>query len=207
MLSDLFDRWRISAMRTLQGWATEKRMLRGIPVTLTNTRADIDSEAVFRRLDTALGLIQQYQPQTFAQISQDFSSIRVVRYPCRAAFYPDSRTCLVELTFTVNPEFTEAQIASSIVHEGMHAHVYALGQSDPAERPDEERMCRQAELEFCRAIPDGEAIVRRALESLALDDNDVAPIIDWNQAQQAIAEADSRAISHGDNSGIPPANA
>jgi len=207
MLSDLFDRWRISAMRTLQGWATEKRMLRGIPVTLTNTRADIDSEAVFRRLDTALGLIQQYQPQTFAQISQDFSSIRVVRYPCRAAFYPDSRTCLVELTFTVNPEFTEAQIASSIVHEGMHAHVYALGQSDPAERPDEERMCRQAELEFGRAIPDGEAIVRRALESLALDDNDVAPIIDWNQAQQAIAEADSRAISHGDNSGIPPANA
>jgi len=107
----------------------------------------------------------------------------------------------------VNPEFTEAQIASSIVHEGMHAHVYALGQSDPAERPDEERMCRQAELEFGRAIPDGEAIVRRALESLALDDNDVAPIIDWNQAQQAIAEADSRAISHGDNSGIPPANA
>jgi hypothetical protein len=207
MLSDLFDRWRISAMRTLQGWATEKRMLRGIPVTLTNTRADIDSEAVFRRLDTALGLIQQYQPQTFAQISQDFSSIRVVRYPCRAAFYPDSRTCLVELTFTVNPEFTEAQIASSIVHEGMHAHVYALGQSDPAERPDEERMCRQAELEFGRAIPDGEAIVRRALKSLALDDNDVAPIIDWNQAQQAIAEADSRAISHGDNSGIPPANA
>ena len=204
MLDDLFDRWRISAMRTLQGWATEKRTLRGIPVTLINTRPDIDSESVFRRLDTALGLIQQYQPATFAQISEDFSSIRVVRYPCRAAFYPDSRMCLVELTFTVNPEFTEAQIASSIVHEGMHARVYALGQADPAERPDEERMCRQAELEFGRAIPDGEAIVRRALESLALDDSDVAPVIDWNQAQQAIAEADSRAVSHGDNFGTPP---
>lgn len=207
MLGDLFDRWRISAMRTLQGWATENRTLRGIPVTLINTRPDIDSETVFRRLDTALGLIQQYQPHTFAQISQDFSSIRVVRYPCRAAFYPDSRMCLVELTFSVNPEFTEAQIASSIVHEGMHARVYALGKSDPTERPDEERMCRQAELEFGRAVPGGEAIVRRALESLALDDSDVAPIIDWNQAQQAIAEADSRAVAHGDNPGAPPTSA
>ena len=195
MLGDLFDRWRINTMRALQGWATEKRALRGIPVTLTNTRPDIDSELVFRRLDTALGLIQQYQPVTFAQILSDFSGIRVVRYPCRAAFYPDSRTCVIELTFTVNPEFTEAQVASSIVHEGMHAHVHAMGQSDPGERPDEERMCRMAELEFGRAIPHGEAIIQRALESLALGDEDVAPVIDWNQAQQAVAAVDAQAAS------------
>lgn len=207
MLGDLFDRWRITAMRALQGWATEKRSLRGIPVTLINTRPDIDSELVFRRLDTALGLIEQYQPRTFAQISQDFASIRVVRYPCRAAFYPDSRTCLVELTFTVNPDFTEAQVASSIVHEGMHARVHAMGESDPAQRPDEERMCRQAELEFGMAIPNGEAIVQRALESLSLDDESVAPVIDWQQAQQAIAHADSRALSPDRGEGTPPTRA
>jgi hypothetical protein len=193
MLGDLLERWRVQAMRALQGWATENRTLRGIPVTLNNTRPDIDSELVFRRIDTALGLIQQYQPKTFAQLTQDFSRIHVVRYPCRAAFYPDSRTCLVELTFSVNPEFTEAQIASSIVHEGMHARVYAMGQSDPTQRPDEERMCRQAELDFGLAIPNGEAIVQRATESLRLGDSDVAPVIDWQQAQQAIAEADARA--------------
>lgn len=191
----MFDRWRINTMRALQGWATEKRVLRGIPVTLTNTRPDIDSELVFSRLDTALGLIQQYQPATFSQLTQDFSGIRVVRYPCRAAFYPDSRTCVIELTFTVNPEFTEAQIASSIVHEGMHAHVHAMGQSNPGERPDEERMCRLAELEFGKAIPDGGAVVQRALESLALADDDVAPVIDWNEAQQAVAAVDAQAMS------------
>jgi hypothetical protein len=193
MLGELFDRWRIQIMRTLQGWATEKRTLRGIPVTLNNTRPDIDSELVFRRLDTALRLIEQYQPSSFAQISQDFSRIHVVRYPCRAAFFPDSRTCLVELTFSVNPDFTEAQIASSIVHEGMHARVHAMGQSDPTQRPDEERMCRQAELDFGMAIPNGQAIVQRALESLELGDDDVAPVIDWQRAQKAIAEADARA--------------
>jgi hypothetical protein len=201
MLGDTFDRWRVQAMRALQGWASEKRMLRGIPVTLVNTRADISSDLVFQRLDTALGLIQQYQPSAFARISQDFSRIHVVRYPCRAAFFPDSRTCLVELTFSVNPEFTEAQVASSIVHEGVHAHVYAMGESDPAQRPDEERLCRQAELEFGMAIPNGGAIVQRALESLALGDADVAPVIDWQQAERAIAEADARAASGGEHDG------
>ena len=195
MLGEWVERWRAHAMRTLQGWAIEKRTLRGFPVTLVNTRANIDSELVFRRLDTALGLIERYQPSTFAQMLQDFSRIHVARYPCRAAFYQDSRMCLVELTFTVNPEFTEAQIASSIVHEAMHAHVYAMGISNPTERPDEERMCRQAELDFGMAVPNGEAIVRRAQESLALCDADVAPVIDWQQAQQAIAEVDARAAS------------
>ena len=195
MLGDLIERWRVQAMQTLQGWATEKRTLRGIPVTLINTRSDIRSEMVFQRLDTALGLIQQYRPDTFAQISRDFSRIHVVRYPCRAAFYHDSRICLIELTFTVNPEFTEAQVASSIVHEGMHAHVYAMGESDPVDRANEERLCRQAELEFGMAIPNGEAIVQRAIESLRLRDEDVAPVIDWQKAQQAIADADARAAT------------
>lgn len=199
MLGDLLDQWRVRVMRTLQGWATERRTIRGIPVTLANTRPDIDSGLVFSRLDTALGLIQQYRPGTFAQLTQDFSRIHVVRYPCRAAFFPDSRTCLVELTFSVNPEFTEAQVAASIVHEGMHAHVHAAGAADPANRPDEERLCRQAELEFGMAIPNGEAVVRRALESLQLDDEGVAPVIDWRVAQQAIANADARATHPGGN--------
>jgi hypothetical protein len=207
MLGDLVERWRVQAMRTLQGWATEKRTLRGIPVTLVNTRPDIDSELVFRRLDTALSLIERYQSNTFTQIRQDFSRIHVARFPCRGAFFPDSRTCLTELTFTVNPDFTEAQVASSIVHEGMPARVHAMNESDPTQRPDEERLCRQAELEFGMAIPNGEAIVQRALESLALGDADVAPVIDWQQAQQAIADVDARATQMGHNASPPNSRA
>ena len=199
MLGDLLERWRVEAMRALQGWATEKRVIRGIPVMLVNTRPDIDSKIVFERLDTALALIERYQANTFAQIRQDFTRINVARFPCRAAFFPDSRTCLIELTFTVNPDFTEAQVAASIVHEGMHARVHAIGESDPTQRPDEERLCRQAELDFGTAIPNGQAIVQRALESLALGDADVAPVIDWHEANQAIADADARATSRGND--------
>ena len=190
---DSIERLRVKAMRTLQGWATEKRVLRGIPVTLVNTRPDIDSELVFSRLDTALGLIQRYRAETFANLTNDISRIHVARFACRGAFFQESRVCLTELTFTVNPEFTEAQIASSIVHEGMHARVHATRAHAPVELPTEERMCRQAELDFGLAIPHGDAVVRRAVESLALGDEDVAPAIDWEVAQRAVADADARA--------------
>ena len=191
-LGDSIERMRVKAMRTLQGWATEKRVLRGIPVTLVNTRPDIDSELVFTRLETALGLIQRYRPETFANLANDVSRIHVERFPCRGAFFQDTRVCLTELTFTVNPEFAESQIGSSIVHEGMHARVHATRAYAPVELPAEERMCRQAELEFGRAIPDGDAVVRRAIESLALGDDDVAPAIDWEAARRAVLDADSR---------------
>ncbi len=198
MFGDLIASWRTSAMRALQGMVTEQRTVRGIPVTVINTRRDIETSDVFRRLDVALSLIEQYKPLAFARLRRDFARILVSRYPCRAAYFPDTRTCLVELTFSVNPDFTEAQIASSIVHEGVHARVHAMGvKYDESNRPREERLCRTAELEFGRAVPGGEAIVRRAMESLMLDDADVAPAIDWNEARRAVEAADAEGLRRG----------
>jgi hypothetical protein len=54
----------------------------------------------------------------------------------------------------------------------------------------EERLCRRVELAFGRQVPGGEAVVARALESLELDDGDVAPAIDWALARRRVSEAD-----------------
>jgi hypothetical protein len=110
---------------------------------------------------------------------------------------------MVELTFLARRDIGAATVASTIVHEGMHARVRqysAIGTrqaSAPREtlEPDrarEERICRRAELEFGQSLPRdiGDPVVQRALESLALDDSDVAPAIDWNLAQQRIADVD-----------------
>src|SRR5690348_14316942 len=80
----------------------EGRTIRGIPVTLINTRPDIDSADVFSRLDAALALIEQYQPSHFRRMRRDFSRIEIRRFPCRGAYFPGTRICLVELTFVVN---------------------------------------------------------------------------------------------------------
>lgn len=58
-------------------------------------------------------------------------------------------------------------------------------------RPAQERFCRQAELEFGQLVPGGETVVRRAVESLALTDAEIAPVIDPRVAARRVAEVDA----------------
>src|SRR5262249_52960539 len=84
-------------------------------------------------------------------------------------------------------DITAAPVAASIVHEGMHARVHAAcNQGLARDRAHEERICRRAELDFGRALPAdlGAPVIERALASLELGDEDVAPTTDWNEAQR-----------------------
>jgi hypothetical protein len=118
----------------------------------------------------------------------------VQRYACRGAYFPDTRLCMVELTFCVNATITEAQIAATILHEGMHARLHALGfPLEMEDRARQERFCRKAEIEFGRLVPDGAPILDRALRALALEDQDVAPVIDERLAAERVARADAEA--------------
>ena len=172
---------------------TERRQIRGMRVSILNTRRDIATRDVIERLTGALDLIATYAPRRFRRLQQDFSGIMVRRFPCRGAFFHGSRECLVELTFTVNPRHTLAEIAASIVHEATHARVARMCDPLPAEqRPREERLCRKAELEFGLALPDGAVVVERARSSLTLADQEVAPAVDWAEASRRVATADGR---------------
>src|SRR5438128_615428 len=95
ILSDRLRSWSESLL-------TERREVRGLPVRILNTRSGIDTTEVVERLTQALDLIAGYAPRRFRRLRQDFAGIVVRRFPCRGAFFPDSRECLVELTFTVN---------------------------------------------------------------------------------------------------------
>jgi hypothetical protein len=181
----------------LRSWSeallAERRQIRGVPVRILNTRRDIDTNQVVGRLTQALDLIARYAPRRFRRLQQDFAGIVVRRFPCRGAFFHDTRECLVELTFTVNPRHAVAEIAASIVHEATHARVARrCGPLPMEQRPREERLCRQAELEFGLALPDGEVVVERARSSLALADPEVAPAVDWDEASRRVAMIDSQ---------------
>ena len=190
------ERWQDRLARSLYGSVSRTRTLRGVTVDVVNTRPDIDTEHIFARLDDALGIIERHQPWYFRHLVRDFSRIAVRRYPCRGAYFPDERTCLVELTFSVNPEFSTSQIASTIVHEAMHARLDRRGVAFTREiAARHERFCRRAEVELGMSVPDGEPIVERALASLAASDEDVAPVIDWNVASRRVAEADLDALN------------
>ena len=184
--------------------------VRGITVVVANPKQLVPTAAAVERLDEALALIETYQPWRLAHLRRDLKQITVMRYACRGAYFPEHRACMVELTFLGRRDIGAETVASTVVHEGMHARVHGfrswvLGGGDqhlmsntqhptPNSRAREERLCRRAELEFGQSLPPEIAapVVERALASLALADEDVAPEIDWNEAQRRIDEVDSR---------------
>jgi len=173
---------------------TTSTMVRGLPVLVHNTRPDVVTTDVLGRLDEALGLIERYVPHHFRRLRRDFGRILAQRYACRGAYLPEGHTCLVELTFAVNRDFSASQIAATILHEAMHARLHRVGfPLEMADRARQERFCRRAEIEFGHAVPDGAPIVDRARAALHSPDEDVAPAIDPLLAARRVAEADRRA--------------
>jgi hypothetical protein len=170
--------------------------VRGIRVVVENSRPDIATADVLQRLDESLGLIEQYQPWRLRHLRRDLAQIAVVRFPCRGAYLPSQRTCITELTFLARRDITAAPVASSIVHEGMHARAHNMGvRPETRDLAREERICRRAELDFGLALPAelGAPVVERARASQALADEDVAPAIDWREAARRQNAADDAA--------------
>jgi hypothetical protein len=178
--------------------SSPRLMLRGLSVELHNTREDIASDDVLARLDEALALIEQYAPQRWRHLRRDARAIRVERFPTRGAYFPGDRVILTELTFLARRDISAAPVASSILHEGVHARVHAFredvlgGHGGDADMSREERLCRRAELAFGRALPPalGAPVIERAAASLALEDREVAPAVDWQVALERQAAID-----------------
>ena len=197
-------------MDKVQQWTTARfadvHTVRGFRVIVQNTRPDIETTAVLARLDEALALIEQYQPWRFAHLQRDLTEFHVVRYPCRGAYFPDRRACMTELTFLARRDITAAPVASSIIHEGIHARVKEMIERlgtrwQSEDRAREERLCRKAELQFGLALPPelGAPVVERALATLASTDAEVAPAIDWRvaRARQELADLEVAALPDG----------
>jgi hypothetical protein len=169
-------------------------LVRGIPVVVNNTRPDIDTNDALARLDRTLALIQRYVPHHFRHLKRDFAYILVERFACRGAYFHEQKACLVELTFSVNPAFSDAEVGATILHEAMHARLHNLGfPLEMEDRARQERFCRRAEIEFGELVPGGDRVVARAVLTLAQSDEDVAPVIDPRLAARRIAEVDREA--------------
>lgn len=180
MMSFLGDR-----LRDWLGSRLGIHQLGGFIVAVDNTRPDIATADVLQRLSESLALVERYQPWRLRHLRRDLKQIKVIRFPCRGAYFAAERACMVELTFLARRDIGPATVASTIVHEGMHARVHRMGVSEVGrDRAHEERICRRAELEFGLSLPPeiGAPVVERARASLELEDEDVAPEIDWQEA-------------------------
>jgi len=184
---------------------TDAALVLGIPVLVENTRPDIETGHVLARLDRALALIERYQPWRFRHLRADIAHIAVKAFPCRGAYFPADRMILTELSFLAREaEFTDAIVASSILHEGVHARVDRMGdrlgfRHAAANRAREERLCRRAEVVFGASLPPvlGAPVLERAGALSALSDREVAPDIDWAAAWAVKTHADREQMRRG----------
>jgi hypothetical protein len=189
----LFDLIRLFGRQKPDGRVSH-HLVRGILVVVNNTRPDIDTNDALARIDRTLALIQRYVPHHFRHLQRDFAYILVERFACRGAYFHEQKACLVELTFSVNPNFSDAEVGATILHEAMHARLHNLGfPLEMEDRARQERFCRRAEIEFGELVPGGERVVERAILTLAQSDEDVAPVIDPRLAARRIAEVDREA--------------
>jgi hypothetical protein len=195
-MTSFFGRLRSALLGDPNATVAEQHEVRGFRVIVENSRPDISTADVLARLHDALELIERHQPWRLAHLRRDVDHFWIVRYPCRGAFFTEKRACMTELTFLARRDITAAPVASSIIHEGLHARVHAMG-VDPYTRDTarEERLCRRAELEFGQALPPalGAPVIERAEASLLLSDTDVAPTIDWAEARRRQNAIDDQA--------------
>lgn len=198
-LLDILPSLRSRVREWRDGQVRSEHHVCGMRVLVENTRPDIDSAVILARLEESLSLIERHEPRRMHHLRRDVAQILVIRYACRGAYFPDTRTCLTELTFLARRDISAAVVASSIIHEGTHARVAAFrrhvgSEWREADRAREERLCRRAEIAFGRALPAelGAPVIERATWSLDLDDSGVAPAIDWTIAAARIESADRR---------------
>lgn len=184
MLRDLLPpafRDRYDATRSV------KRVVDGVPVWFLNERDDIDNTQLEARLGEALALIGRHMPHNLRRLRRDVTCIWVKRWPNRGIFFHDTRIMVIDTTFVVNPTFTRAQVAATILHEGVHARVTAMRVNRRYTNiSDEERLCRRAEIAFGELAPGGAPVVVRAREILGMSDEEVAPGIDLAVAEERL---------------------
>lgn len=163
---------------------SRKTTILGVRTWFLNDRADIDDAHLARRFTEALSLIAEHAPRSMARLRTDVAHIWVRRWPNRGIFFGDTRVMVIDTTFVVNPDFVPAQVAATIVHEGVHARVTAMGAArTPLTIAKEERLARRAEIAFGLRAPGGAAVVERAVAILAMSDDEVAPRIDLAEAE------------------------
>jgi hypothetical protein len=174
MIRRLIPKFGARAAERLVAAAAARRAIHGIDVWVLNDGEHATDEALFDQAAAALELVHRHQPWRLRAMRRDFARIFIRRNDgCRALFDGD---CVLDSFFVAT--FRPAQVASSIVHEGVHARFRRGGRVPPRDLIAwEERQCRRAELAFGLKAGDA-AVVERARASLALSDPEIAPLAD-----------------------------
>lgn len=174
----------------------EHRERHGIALSV-DVEAD-EADALWRKLDAALGLIAAHRPVWLARMRRMDTRVLVRRTPGTRARLVNGDLAILDSYFVAT--FLPAQVAASLVHEATHARLRFCGfRAEALGLAREERACRRSELRLGRVllaagVEGAAAVVERAEAALAAPDEDVGVAVDWGalRAMEAADEARRR---------------
>lgn len=162
--------------------------LHGFAVRVEPLAPHLDAAALAARLDRILAMADGALPGHLDAARPHVATLVVRRFPTRGAYMPDTGELLIELTFLADPARKDAEIGATLVHEMEHARLRGSGQAATMSLAEEERSCRMVEIRLGERVSDGDVVLARAHAALALDDEGVAPTVDWTLAWQRTRE-------------------
>lgn len=108
--------WRISRHEVMHNIPT------GVPWT------DPDRTTAIMKLRSAMDLIATTQPRRLTRLKVDVKRILVTSVQVAdAQFAAPSRTVVLDDTYVCKPEVTPSHVATTIVHEAVHARLFTVG--------------------------------------------------------------------------------
>ena len=123
-----------------------------MPLAIGSLRGEA---AIRAQITAALQLIGEFAPSELERLRRISRGIVVARlYGARAEWRQSIRVCIVSSHYLRDPDTTAAGIASSIIHELMHARLDAIGFDYREERRARiERICFRASRRFLARLP------------------------------------------------------
>lgn len=157
-----FSRWLSRRARLALGWVLWKLSSRsergGLVIGIVEGVADAEASA--DRIATALSLIQDNDPVLYRRLQ--FHLPRIVVLPRgRASYWHAFQVCMLS-----SPDIMKwhvSQLASIIVHEGMHAWIRARGidsGSGGITRNRIEQTCLKGQLRFARQLVNSDDMIK-----------------------------------------------
>lgn len=162
---------RPALLRARQMWRaaslalSEVRKIVGFRVAVLVVDADHDRiEKYFSKIETALRLIERTTPRRFAHLRRDVRCIWVTPLASnvRGEWHASDASCILSERSLRDDGVSPTLLASTIVHEGMHARLHRAGLTPTdATRERHEQICWRASRAFLRRAPDSDQHVER----------------------------------------------
>jgi hypothetical protein len=150
--------------------SSEKQRLHGLPVAVW-VLVPFERRIAFRKLESALRLIEQLAPEKLGAMQNDIHTILVEGLPTyRGCYVHRLRLIELETGYVFDVKTTPESIACVLVHEAQHARLWRLGFGyDEPIRARIEGLCYRAQRNFARLLPNGEDLAAEAESCMSAD--------------------------------------